>query len=90
VIIESHPCGEEGEVGEGKWDQEMEDATGEKFLNSWTDPFTAGCDLKALKDSGLLVIEGKARALRYVLRTTPESTDNQPTIFVTDRSARFP
>jgi predicted HTH transcriptional regulator len=40
---------------------------------------TAGRDLKALKDLGLLMIEGKARALRYVLRTTPESTDNQPT-----------
>jgi hypothetical protein len=39
-LHKSHQCGEEGSFGEGKCDQEMEDATGEKFLNSWTDPFT--------------------------------------------------
>lgn len=40
---------------------------------------TAGRDLKELKDWGLLMAEGQARALHYVLRTAPNSTDNQPT-----------
>jgi predicted HTH transcriptional regulator len=40
---------------------------------------TAGRDLKDLKDLGLLTAEGKGRALRYVLRPSPESTDNRPT-----------
>jgi len=41
---------------------------------------TAGRDLKSLTDMGLLIPEGRARAVRYVLGTPPESTDNRPTI----------
>jgi predicted HTH transcriptional regulator len=39
---------------------------------------TAGRDLKSLTDLGLLIPEGRARAVRYVLGTPPESTDNRP------------
>jgi predicted HTH transcriptional regulator len=40
---------------------------------------TAGRDLKDLKDLGLLKTEGKGRALRYVLRSAPESSASPPT-----------
>ena len=39
---------------------------------------TAGRDLKSLTDMGLLIPEGRARAVRYVLGTPPESTGNRP------------
>ena len=40
---------------------------------------TAGRDLKALTDLGLLTSEGKGRAVHYVLPSFGESTDNRPT-----------
>jgi predicted HTH transcriptional regulator len=40
---------------------------------------TAGRDLKQLRELGLLIAEGKGRSVRYVIGTTFESTDNQPT-----------
>ncbi|MDP2643502.1 MAG: helix-turn-helix domain-containing protein [Desulfobacterales bacterium] len=39
---------------------------------------TAGRDLKELKDLGLLTPEGKGRAVRYVIGTTLQSTDDRP------------
>jgi ATP-dependent DNA helicase RecG len=39
---------------------------------------TAGRDLRALTDLGLLTPGGKGRSVRYVLQTPSESTDNQP------------
>ncbi len=39
---------------------------------------TAGRDLKALTELGILAAQGKARAVRYVLRQRLESTDNRP------------
>ena len=39
---------------------------------------TAGRDLKSLSDLGLLVVEGKGRAVRYVPRIQ-DSTENRPT-----------
>ena len=39
---------------------------------------TAGRDLKALVDRGLLVAEGKGRSARYISPTPPESTGNRP------------
>ena len=41
---------------------------------------TAGRDLKSLTDLGLLVPQGRARAVRYVLANQRESTDNRPTL----------
>jgi predicted HTH transcriptional regulator len=41
---------------------------------------TAGRDLKELTELGVLSLQGKGRAVRYVLRNTAaESTDNRPT-----------
>jgi predicted HTH transcriptional regulator len=37
---------------------------------------TAGRDLKELKNIGLLSVEGKGRSVRYMMGTTPQSTDN--------------
>ncbi len=41
---------------------------------------TAGRDLKSLLDLGVLVPQGKARAVRYILANQRESTDNRPTL----------
>lgn len=40
---------------------------------------TAGCDLKDLKDIGILTAEGKGRSLRYVMRSAPESANDRAT-----------
>lgn len=40
---------------------------------------TAGRDLKDLKDLGILTAEGKGRALRYVMRSAPESSNDRGT-----------
>ena len=40
---------------------------------------TAGRDLKELMDLGLLMQEGKGRAVRYTPRADSQSTDNRPT-----------
>ena len=41
---------------------------------------TAGRDLKTLTELRVLVPQGKARAVRYVLASPRESTDNRPTL----------